>query len=121
MSVCRLITFHKKTLHLGVYSVELENSNDLVCVRLFSRSAASEPDTDWIIVVGQLGENRDTPILLVKIHTVSFPHNLTGSHAQMPVKCCLYMYNNIHQVQLTKKSCFQMGDMTLMQQTYRLL
>ena len=23
------------------------NSNDLVCVRLFLRSAASEPDTDW--------------------------------------------------------------------------
>ena len=28
-------------------SVGSENSNDLVCVRLFLRSAVSEPDTDW--------------------------------------------------------------------------
>ena len=28
-------------------SVGSENSEDLVCVRLFLRSAVSEPDTDW--------------------------------------------------------------------------
>ena len=27
--------------------VESENSDDLVCVRLFFKSTVSEPDTDW--------------------------------------------------------------------------
>ena len=34
-------------INIPPISVESENSNDLVCVRLFLRSAASEPDTDW--------------------------------------------------------------------------
>ena len=34
-------------INIPPISVESENSNDLVYVRLFLRSAASEPDTDW--------------------------------------------------------------------------
>ena len=34
-------------MNIPPISVESENSDDLICVRLFLRSAASEPDIDW--------------------------------------------------------------------------
>ena len=34
-------------LHSTYFTVGSENSEGRVCVRLFLRSAVSEPDTDW--------------------------------------------------------------------------
>ena len=55
-----IYTSTRPLFHIPPISVESENSDDLVCVRLLFRSAASESQIlTGIIVTGQLGENRN--------------------------------------------------------------